>query len=51
MRHTDMLVGYFQVLSVLKFERGNLVPEGYSKSFIEAVSVFQHAQMSVWCKN
>ncbi|XP_024924455.3 exonuclease 1 [Ziziphus jujuba] len=34
-----------RVVSVLKFEKGNLVPEDYSKSFIEAVSVFQHAQI------
>ncbi|KAH7528610.1 hypothetical protein FEM48_Zijuj05G0090200 [Ziziphus jujuba var. spinosa] len=34
-----------RVLSVLKFEKGNLVPEDYSKSFTEAVSVFQHAQI------
>ncbi|KAF3437202.1 hypothetical protein FNV43_RR19955 [Rhamnella rubrinervis] len=34
-----------RVLSVLKFEKGNQVPEDYSKSFREAVAVFQHAQI------
>jgi len=40
----------FQVLSVLKFEKGKF-PEDYSKSFTEAVAVFQHAQMCVVCEN
>lgn len=34
-----------QVLSVLKIEKGNHIPEGYIKSFREALAVFQHAQM------
>lgn len=37
--------GCLQVLSVLKIEKGNQVPKDYSKSFTEAVAVFQHAQM------
>jgi hypothetical protein len=41
----------FQVLSVLKFEKGNQIAEDYSKSFTEAVAVFQHAQMCVVCEN
>lgn len=39
-----------QVLSVLKVEKGNLMPEDYLKSFREAVAVFQHAQMCVVCE-
>lgn len=39
-----------QVLSVLKLEKGNLMPEDYLKSFREAVAVFQHAQMCVVCE-
>ncbi|XP_050258721.1 exonuclease 1 isoform X1 [Quercus robur] len=34
-----------RVLSVLKLEKGNLMPEDYLKSFREAVAVFQHAQI------
>ncbi|KAK1565357.1 hypothetical protein Q3G72_024771 [Acer saccharum] len=34
-----------KVLSVLKFEKGCQMPEGYSKSFREAVAVFQHARV------
>ncbi|XP_065634834.1 exonuclease 1 [Quercus suber] len=34
-----------RVLSVLKLEKGTLVPEDYLKSFREAVAVFQHAQI------
>ncbi|KAJ4713497.1 exonuclease 1 [Melia azedarach] len=34
-----------RVLSVLKFEKGSQVPEDYSKSFGEAVAVFQHARI------
>ncbi|XP_040998489.1 exonuclease 1 [Juglans microcarpa x Juglans regia] len=34
-----------RVLSVLKFEKGNQMPDDYSKSFTEAVAVFQHAQI------
>lgn len=47
MLHTYMGLGCLQVLSVLKFEKGNQVPEDYSKSFTEAVAVFQHAQMYI----
>ncbi|XAR63945.1 Exodeoxyribonuclease I [Bertholletia excelsa] len=32
-----------RALSVLKFEKGNIMPEDYSRSFREAVAVFQHA--------
>ncbi|XP_031406251.1 exonuclease 1 isoform X2 [Punica granatum] len=32
-----------RALSVLKIEKGNLMPEDYPKSFHEAVAVFQHA--------
>lgn len=35
----------WQVLSVLKFEKGNQMPEDYVKSFKEAIAVFQHARM------
>ncbi|CAH9104845.1 unnamed protein product [Cuscuta europaea] len=34
-----------RVLSILKFEKGSQVPEDYSKSFKEAVSVFEHARI------
>ncbi|KAA8541322.1 hypothetical protein F0562_025285 [Nyssa sinensis] len=34
-----------RVLSILKFEKGNRMPEDYSKSFREAVAVFQHARV------
>ncbi|KAL3529202.1 hypothetical protein ACH5RR_008524 [Cinchona calisaya] len=34
-----------RVLSVLKFEKGNQMPENYLKSFEEAVAVFQHARI------
>lgn len=34
-----------RVLSVLKFEKANQMPEDYAKSFAEAVAVFQHAQI------
>lgn len=34
-----------QILSVLKYEKGNLMPEEYIKSFKEAFAVFQHATM------
>ncbi|KAK4779347.1 hypothetical protein SAY86_006875 [Trapa natans] len=32
-----------RALSVLRIEKGNLMPEDYSKNFQEAVAVFQHA--------
>nr|GEV69359.1 exonuclease 1 [Tanacetum cinerariifolium] len=32
-----------RILSVLKYEKGNLMPEEYIKSFKEAFAVFQHA--------
>nr|KYP65519.1 Exonuclease 1 [Cajanus cajan] len=34
-----------RVLSVLKLEKGNQMPEDYAKSFQEAVAVFQHARI------
>ncbi|WKA08033.1 hypothetical protein VitviT2T_025795 [Vitis vinifera] len=34
-----------RVLSVLKFEKRNQMPEDYTKSFREAVAVFQHARI------
>ncbi|KAL8135090.1 exonuclease 1 [Apium graveolens] len=34
-----------RVLSILKFEKGNQVPEDYVKSFKEAIAVFQHARI------
>ncbi|XP_010249407.1 PREDICTED: exonuclease 1 isoform X1 [Nelumbo nucifera] len=34
-----------RVLSVLKFEKGNQMPEDYFKSFKEAVAVFRHARI------
>ncbi|KAK4256577.1 hypothetical protein QN277_006283 [Acacia crassicarpa] len=34
-----------RVLSVLKMEKGNQVPEDYAKSFKEAIAVFQHARI------
>ncbi|KAF8399026.1 hypothetical protein HHK36_014892 [Tetracentron sinense] len=34
-----------RVLSVMKFEKGNHMPEDYSKSFTEAVAVFRHARI------
>ncbi|XP_059644515.1 exonuclease 1 [Cornus florida] len=34
-----------RVLSILKFQKGNQMPEDYSKSFREAVAVFQHARI------
>lgn len=34
-----------RVLSILKFEKKSQVPENYSKSFREAVAVFQHARI------
>ncbi|KAJ0048454.1 hypothetical protein Pint_17004 [Pistacia integerrima] len=34
-----------RVLSVLKIDKGGQVPEDYSKSFREAVAVFQHARI------
>ncbi|KAK9115943.1 hypothetical protein Sjap_014890 [Stephania japonica] len=34
-----------RVLSVLKFEKGNQMPEDYVKSFKEAVAVFHHARI------
>lgn len=34
-----------RVLSVLKLEKGRQMPEDYSKSFIEALAVFQHARI------
>ncbi|XP_015581104.2 exonuclease 1 [Ricinus communis] len=34
-----------RVLSVLKLEKGNQMPEDYSKSFREALAVFQHARI------
>ncbi|XVE58835.1 hypothetical protein DITRI_Ditri04bG0200800 [Diplodiscus trichospermus] len=34
-----------RVLSVLKIEKGSQMPEDYSKSFKEAVTVFQHARI------
>jgi len=43
-------MAFFQVLSVLKLEKGRQMPEDYSKSFIEALAVFQHARMCVDCK-
>ncbi|XP_011072989.1 exonuclease 1 isoform X2 [Sesamum indicum] len=34
-----------RVLSVLKFEKGKLMPEDYETAFKEAVAVFQHARV------
>ncbi|KAJ7975199.1 Exonuclease 1 [Quillaja saponaria] len=34
-----------RALSVLKFEKGNQMPEDYCRSFKEAVAVFQHARI------
>ncbi|OIT30671.1 PREDICTED: exonuclease 1 [Nicotiana attenuata] len=34
-----------RVLSMLKFEKGDQVPEDYTKSFKEAVAVFHHARI------
>ncbi|XP_050226598.1 exonuclease 1 isoform X2 [Mercurialis annua] len=34
-----------RVLSILKLEKANQMPEDYSKSFREALSVFQHARI------
>ncbi|KAL1318426.1 hypothetical protein AAHE18_15G205200 [Arachis hypogaea] len=34
-----------RVLSVLKFEKGDQMPEDYAKSFKEAIAVFQHARI------
>ncbi|KAK7314630.1 hypothetical protein VNO77_33157 [Canavalia gladiata] len=34
-----------RILSVLKFEKGDQMPEDYAKSFKEAVAVFQHARI------
>ncbi|KAE9586074.1 putative exodeoxyribonuclease I [Lupinus albus] len=34
-----------RVLSVLKFEKGDQMPEDYAKSFEEAVAVFEHARI------
>ncbi|CAL0332568.1 unnamed protein product [Lupinus luteus] len=34
-----------RVLSVLKFEKGDQMPEDYTKSFKEAVAVFEHARI------
>ncbi|TKY44777.1 Exonuclease 1 [Spatholobus suberectus] len=34
-----------RILSVLKLEKGNQMPEDYAKSFQEAVTVFQHARI------
>ncbi|GAB4860991.1 hypothetical protein Ancab_036151 [Ancistrocladus abbreviatus] len=34
-----------RVLSALKFQKGSQVPEDYTKSFREAVAVFQHARV------
>ncbi|XP_016492485.1 exonuclease 1-like isoform X1 [Nicotiana tabacum] len=34
-----------RVLSILKFEKGDQVPEDYTKSFKEAVAVFHHARI------
>ncbi|PKI59996.1 hypothetical protein CRG98_019584 [Punica granatum] len=36
-----------RALSVLKIEKGNLMPEDYPKSFHEAVAVFQHALIEI----
>ncbi|KAJ4832333.1 hypothetical protein Tsubulata_027815 [Turnera subulata] len=36
-----------RALSVLKLEKGRQMPEDYSKSFKEALAVFQHALMSI----
>jgi len=46
-----MIHAIMTLLSLLKFEKGNQMPEDYSKSFTEAVAVFQHAQMCVVCEN
>ncbi|XP_057951801.1 exonuclease 1 isoform X2 [Malania oleifera] len=34
-----------RVLSILKFDKGNQMPEDYAKFFKEAVAVFQHARI------
>ncbi|XP_027923959.1 exonuclease 1 isoform X1 [Vigna unguiculata] len=34
-----------RILSVLKLEKGNQMPEDYAKTFQEAVAVFQHARI------
>ncbi|GAA0183913.1 exodeoxyribonuclease [Lithospermum erythrorhizon] len=34
-----------RALSTLKFEKGNQMPEDYSKSFKEAIAIFQHARI------
>lgn len=47
---TNIMCAMLQVLSVLKLEKGNLMPEDYLKSFREALAVFQHAQMCVVCE-
>ncbi|KAL0415756.1 UNVERIFIED_CONTAM: Exonuclease 1 [Sesamum latifolium] len=39
-----------RVLSVLKFEKGKLMPEDYDTAFKEAVAVFQHARVYVSLK-
>lgn len=38
---------HLQVLSTLKFEKGQQMPEDYAKAFKEAVAVFRHARMYV----
>ncbi|KAJ1392017.1 XPG/Rad2 endonuclease [Sesbania bispinosa] len=34
-----------RILSVLKFEKGDQMPEDYAKTFKEAIAVFQHARI------
>ncbi|MCI17712.1 exonuclease 1-like, partial [Trifolium medium] len=34
-----------RILSVLKFEKGDQMPEDYAKSFNDALAVFQHARI------
>ncbi|XP_012574704.1 exonuclease 1 isoform X2 [Cicer arietinum] len=34
-----------RILSVLKFEKGDQMPEGYAKSFKDALAVFHHARI------
>jgi exonuclease-1 len=38
-------ISSLQILSVLKFEKGDQMPEDYAKSFNDALAVFQHARM------
>lgn len=42
-----LFIYILQVLSVLKIEKGSQMPEDYTKSFKEALAVFQHARMFV----